>query len=315
MLVPQQVRGQCVTLHSTVLFPCQQQLKKLSSTVGNQQGSSDGRNANASKRYPLFKVNICRISSSNRLFVPDSKSGKHFLIDTGADVSVIPPKTINRDIKANNNHTLFAANGTAIHTYGTTRLTLNLGLRRPFTWISTIADTRIPIIGSHFLQHFYHLVDLKNSKLVDVETRLSCCGIFSQQSIAEIRTYNIHCEFFKLLEEFKDITQLNSSPPQATTANVTHCIETKGSPPFARPRRLTPEKFQAAKSEVQYLVNLGVCRASKSPYASPLHMVRKAIGECRPCGGYRALNAQTTPDRCPLPYIQDCTGFCLRLRR
>jgi len=87
-------------LHPT--FPCQQQFKKLSSTVGNQQGSSDGRNANASQRYPLFKVNICRISSSNRLFVPDSKSGKSFLIDTGADVSVIPPKTINRDIKANN---------------------------------------------------------------------------------------------------------------------------------------------------------------------------------------------------------------------
>jgi len=89
-------------------------------------------------------------------------------------------------------------------------------------------------------------------------------------------------QFSKLLEEFKDITLLNSSPPQATTANVTHCIETKGSPPFARPRRLTPEKFQAAKSEFQYLINLGVCHASKSPYASPLHMVRKASGEWRP---------------------------------
>jgi len=108
----------------------------------------------------LFKVNICRISFSNRLFVPDSKSGKSFLIDTGADVSVIPPKTINRNIKANSKSNskwlllLFAANGTAIHTYGTTRLTLDLGLRRPFTWIYTIADTKIPIIGSDFLQHF-----------------------------------------------------------------------------------------------------------------------------------------------------------------
>jgi len=116
----------------------------------------------------LFKVNICRISSSNRLFVPDSKSGKSFLIDTGADASFIPPKKIIRDIKANNIHTLFAVNGTAIHTYGTTRLTLDLGMRRPVTWIFTIADTKIPIIGSDFLQHFNLLVDLKNSKLVDI---------------------------------------------------------------------------------------------------------------------------------------------------
>ncbi|XP_035897353.1 uncharacterized protein K02A2.6-like [Anopheles stephensi] len=34
-------------------------------------------------------------------------------------------------------------------------------------------------------------------------------------------------------------------------------------------------------------------------------MVKKADGSWRPCGDYRALNAQTIPDRYPLPYLQD----------
>ncbi|XP_046806629.1 uncharacterized protein LOC124419853 [Lucilia cuprina] len=80
--------------------------------------------------------------------------------------------------------------------------------------------------------------------------------------------------FKELLNEFKDITQANSTT-KAVRHDITHHIVTKGQPVFAKPRRLSPEKLKVAKAEIQTLMDQGICRPSRSPWASPLHMVQK----------------------------------------
>ncbi len=52
----------------------------------------------------------------------------------------------------------------------------------------------------------------------------------------------------------------------------------------------------------------GIVRRSKSPWASPLHMVPKKDGSWRPCGDYLCLNLVTTPDKYPLPNMQDLSN-------
>jgi len=55
------------------------------------------------------------------------------------------------------------------------------------------------------------------------------------------------------------------------------------------------------------MMEQGICRPSSSQWASPLHLVKKENGNWRPCGDFRKLNSVTTPDKYPLPHIQDFT--------
>ena len=48
-----------------------------------------------------------------------------------------------------------------------------------------------------------------------------------------------------------------------------------------------------------------IVRKSSSPWSYPLHMVPKAPAGCRPFVNYHCLNDATTPDRYPVPYIQE----------
>jgi hypothetical protein len=74
------------------------------------------------------------------------------------------------------------------------------------------------------------------------------------------------------------------------------------------PKQVLWEKLEIAKAEFKHLESTGIVCRSKSPWAFPLHMVPKKDGSWRPCGDYRRLNLVTTPDKYPLPNMQDLSN-------
>ncbi len=90
-----------------------------------------------------------------------------------------------------------------------------------------------------------------------------------------------------------------------TSHGVEHHLETRG-PPIASPfRRLDAQKLAVAKADFAALERDGITRRSSSPWASPLHMVKKQDRSWRCCGDYRRFNNVTVPDTYPLPNMMD----------
>jgi hypothetical protein len=92
-------------------------------------------------------------------------------------------------------------------------------------------------------------------------------------------------QFKQVLDQFPEVVNPEKPLPPKTKHGVEHHIKVKAGPLISSKFwRLDPEKFAAAKAEFDQLERDGIIRRSESPWASPLHMVKKPNGSWRACG-------------------------------
>ncbi|XP_033231568.1 uncharacterized protein LOC117182587 [Belonocnema kinseyi] len=187
--------------------------------------------------------------SSNRFHIHGCASGLHFLVDTGAEISLIlvtNPMAKPAALK------LFAANDTIIKTYA-------------------VAN---PIIGANLLDHYGIVVDIRRRKLIDPADKSSPDGCFKPCDIASFSVLDRSCRFSEIVAQHPEDSSSKPGKP-ITSQDVSHHIETSGPPVTERSRGLDPEKYKVVQAEFDELVKQDICRQSKSPWASLIHMVRK----------------------------------------
>ena len=139
------------------------------------------------------------------LYLTDSCSGRRFLVDTGAECSVLP--ITSDEIRfAQRGQDLVAANGSVIKSYGQRTISLHFGTRQ-FQWTFIVAAVNRPLLGADFLRANSLLVDVAGQQLVDAQSftsiplhRANASGLHLQAISASDNLYA------KLLSEFPEIT-------------------------------------------------------------------------------------------------------------
>ncbi|XP_064482531.1 uncharacterized protein LOC135395221 [Ornithodoros turicata] len=211
------------------------------------------------------------------LYVRDRIGNHRCLVDTGAQVSVIPGKPSDKKVRPGLTPALQAANGSTINTYGLRSLTLDIGIRRTFRWPFVVADVEHPILGADFL-HFHNLdVSIRQCRLRDNITNLVTVASVSRAQSASICTFIPTSRYEKIFASFPELLK-PCNLPAPVKHNVSHRVETTGPPVTGRFRRLSGERLAIARREFEHMLALGIIRPSASNWASSLHMVPKKEG-------------------------------------
>ena len=181
------------------------------------------------------------------LYVSDRKSERRFLVDTGAEISVIPATGLKTRISAPS-QPLLAANGSSFQTY--CKHNLNVCLRTgDYRWDFVVAEVTRPLLGADFLRAHSLLVDLNTKQLIDVNTFSSTPLIHNSLLAPHLGSItNPTDKYASLLAKFPAITNHHFTQV-APKHGVEHFIPNQGPPVHARARRFSPDRLAIAKAE------------------------------------------------------------------
>ena len=112
-------------------------------------------------------------------------------------------------------------------------------------------------------------------------------------------------ELQKMLQAFADVFEEPTGLPPVRDYDHQIDLKDEAGPINCRPYRYAAVQKDAIEKLICEMLHAGVIRQSRSPYASPVVLVKKKDGSWRLCVDYRALNQVTVKDKFPIPVIEE----------
>lgn len=122
------------------------------------------------------------------------------------------------------------------------------------------------------------------------------CDLTNEEDIVRLRT---------LLNKFQHLFIRGYPTTRVKTGELEIRLKNPDKYVERRPYRLSPVEREKVRAIVKDLMEHGIVRESKSPYSSPIILVKKKNGDDRMCVDFRELNSNTLRDHYPLPLISD----------
>ena len=296
--------------------------------------SSDGewpRNANRRGRDYVKKVD-------ERLMDEDSASISvkvrglvvRALLDTGAKVNVMDMQTMKELGMINHLKPgigrVYGVGGAPITVIGAVEIPLELGDRET-RWVRVHVvegEEQALLLGRQFLRLFGRVtfdweagtITLGSSVIEIQEKAMGGNPIARARVIKRIDNHSLrqlidghqtdlnpkqHDTFVMMLKEFEGL--FNDKPGRTTKCE--HAIDTGNAAPCkSRPRRMPPHWEEEINTQLNELLEQGLCRPSTSPWASNVVLVTKKDGRQRFAIDYRKLNSVTKKDAYGIPQVQ-----------
>ena len=155
--------------------------------------------------------------SSTVMYVHDKLTNTRFLVDSGADVSLLPATAADRAHRGQA-LPLAAANGSPIQSYGKKTVQLQL-CDKQFAADFIIADVPAAILGADFLRSHKLLVDLGNRCLIDTRDYAVLPCTLAAQHHQRVSVVDMSpCQYKQLLLDRPALITPPSGPRHPPTA-------------------------------------------------------------------------------------------------
>lgn len=281
-------------------------------TIGKPSGESvRGRRDSPDIFSPIFVHSVITNGTDNRPLAIIRIDGKevHCLLDSGSNRSIVGSagmemlKELGYRVDQSQTSVIYTATTTPSPVSGSMRVPCDFKDRvKVIEFLACPSISHSFILGVDFWSAFEVQVQNVNGiwhcnsiEVLDSDKRKQ--GIVELEHLSQIQRALAN----RAIEQFKSLANDNRL---GRTRLFYQEIDTGDSAPTVqRHYPVSPAVQQRMSNELDRMISLGVVERSRSPWRSPVVLVKKANGKDRLCIDCRKVNSVTKFDSYPLPYV------------
>lgn len=161
------------------------------------------------------------------------------------------------------------------------------------------------LLGKELLSKVSVKLDGITIKFSKLNRFVGSCSLEIDVNAVDCDSVEMRKPLIELLKSYSKHMSVEAPKTRVTAGKLEIRLKDENKLVQRGPYRLGTVERETVRALVEKMLKAGIVRESKSPFSSPIILVKKKDGSDRLCVDFRELNSNTVADRYPLPLIQD----------